>query len=80
MAKVLGIVNEDELENQANVHEYEEVGLYGFKQARRDDYKIEEGAMEVVKGGVYIDEEYGERLFNLAINSVIFDVEKLLDF
>ena len=80
MAKVLGIVNEDELENQANVHEYEEVGLYGFKQARKDDYKIEEGAMELVKGGVYIDEEYGERLFNLSINSVIFDVEKLLDF
>ena len=80
MAKVLGIVNEDEVENQANVKEYEEVGLYGFTQARKDDPNIEEGARDVEENGVYVDEEYGERLFNLAINSVILDVEKLLDF
>ena len=80
MAKVLGIVNEDELENQADVSEYEEVGLHGFRQAREDDPNIEEGAMDIEENGVYIDEEYGERLFNLSINSVLFDVEKLLDF
>jgi len=80
MAKVLGIVNEEELKNQANVNEYGEVGLYEFKQARKDDPNIEEGARDVEENGVYIDEEYGNRLFNLAINSVIFDVEKLLDF
>ncbi|MEE0938289.1 MAG: creatinine amidohydrolase, partial [Methanobrevibacter sp.] len=27
-----------------------------------------------------VDEVYGKRLFNLAINSVLLDVEKLLDF
>lgn len=80
MAKVLGIINENEVENQANVREYEEVGLYGFKQARKDDPNIEEGAIDVEENGVYVDEEYGERLFTLAINSVILDVEKLLDF
>lgn len=80
MAKVLGILNENEVENQANVREYEEVGLHGFKQARMDDPNIEEGAMDIEENGVYVDEEYGERLFNLAINSVILDVEKLLDF
>ena len=80
MAKVLGIVNENELENQANVHEYEEVGLHGFTQARRDDPNIEEGALDVEENGVYIDEDYGNRLFNLAINAVLFDIEKLLDF
>ena len=80
MAKVLGIINENEIENQANVREYEEVGLYGFKQARIDDPNIEEGARDIEENGVYVDEEYGERLFNLAINSVILDVEKLLDF
>ena len=80
MAKVLGIVNEDELKNQANVDEYEEVGLHGFKQARQDDPNIEEGARDVEENGVYIDEEYGERLLTLAINSVLFDVEKLLDY
>ena len=80
MAKVLGIVNEDEVKNQANVGEYEEVGLYGFTQARKDDPNIEEGARDIEENGVYIDEEYGNRLFSLAINSVILDVEKLLDF
>ncbi len=80
MAKVLGIVNEDELDNQANVDEYEEVGLHGFSQARKDDPNIDEGARDVEENGVYIDEEYGERLFNLSINTVILDVEKLLDF
>ena len=80
MAKVLGIVDESEIENQSNVNEYEEVGLHGFIQARKDDPNIEEGAKDIEENGVYIDEEYGNRLFNLAINSVIFDVEKLLDF
>ena len=47
MAKVLGIVNEDELDNQANVDEYEEVGLHGFSQARKDDPNIDEGARDV---------------------------------
>ena len=80
MAKVLGIIDESEVENQADVSKYEEVGLYGFKEARENDPNIEEGAIDVEENGVYVDEEYGERLFNLAINSVILDVEKLLDF
>ena len=80
MAKVLGIIDESEVENQANVDEYEEVGLYGFKKARENDPNIEEGAKDVEENGVYVDEDYGERLFNLAINSVIFDIEKMLDF
>ena len=80
MAKVLGIVNEEELKNQADVNKYEEIGLYGFKQARHDDPNIEAGARDVEENGVYIDEEYGKRLFDLAISSVLLDVEKLLDF
>lgn len=80
MAKVLGIVNEEELKNQSDVNKYEEIGLYGFKQARHDDPNIEAGARDVEENGVYIDEEYGKRLFDLAISSVLLDVEKLLDF
>ena len=80
MAKVLGVVNEEELKNQSDVNKYEEIGLYGFKQARHDDPNIEAGARDVEENGVYIDEEYGKRLFDLAISSVLLDVEKLLDF
>ena len=80
MTKVLGIVNEAEIKNQCNINRYGEVGLYGFKQARENDPNIEEGAIDIEENGVYVDELYGKQLFDLAINSVIFDVEKLLDF
>ena len=80
MAKVLGIINEEELYHQADVNKYVEVGLHGFKKARENDPYIEEGALYVKENGVYVDEEYGQQLFNLAIDTVLFDVEKLLDF
>ena len=80
MAKVLGIINEAEIENQTDLSKYEEVSLYGFKQARENDPNIEEGARDVEENGVYVDEVYGKQLFDLAINSVVFDIEKLLDF
>ena len=80
MAKVLGIINENELEHQADVNKYIEVGLHGFKKARENDPNIDEGARDVEENGVYVDEDYGNRLFSLSINSVIFDIEKLLDF
>ena len=80
MGKVLGIIEESKVEKQTDLSEYGEVGLYMFGQARQNDPNIEEGAKDVEENGVYVDEEYGHRLFNLAINSVIFDVEKLLDF
>ena len=38
------------------------------------------GARDVEENGVYVDEVYGKQLFELAINSVILDVQKLLDF
>ena len=79
MAKVLGIINENELEHQADVNKYIEVGLHGFKKARENDLNIEMGALDVEENGVYADEEYGQQLFNLAIATVLFDVEKLLD-
>ena len=53
---------------------------YGFKKARENDSNIDEGARDVEENGVYVDEIYGKRLFSLSINSVLFDIEKLLDF
>jgi len=80
MAKVLGILNEDEVSNQDDVDRYIEVGLHGFKKARENDSNIEQGAIDIEQNGVYVDEEYGQQLFSLAIDSVMLDVEKLLDF
>lgn len=71
MAKVLGILNEYELENQINLDQYEEVGLYGFKKARENDPNIEAGAKDIEENGVYVDEVYGKQLFDLAISSVV---------
>ena len=72
MGKVLGILDESQVENQTDLSEYGEVGLYMFGQARQNDPNIEEN-------GVYVDEVYGNELLKLAINSVLLDVEKQLD-
>ena len=79
MGKVLGILNEDEVKNQTNTALYGEIGLSMFKEARANDPNIEEGAKDIEENGVYVDEIYGEQLFELAINSVLLDIEKLLD-
>lgn len=80
MAKVLGILNEDELKNQTNTKVYGEVGLTMFKEARKNDPNIEEGANDIAENGIYVDEIYGQQLFNLAISSAVLDIEKLLDY
>ncbi|ADC47133.1 creatinine amidohydrolase ArfB [Methanobrevibacter ruminantium M1] len=79
MAKALGIIDESQVENQTNLEEYGEVGLYMFGEARRNDPNIEEGALDVEENGVYVDDVYGQELLKLAINSVLLDVEKQLD-
>ncbi|BBL61227.1 MAG: 2-amino-5-formylamino-6-ribosylaminopyrimidin-4(3H)-one 5'-monophosphate deformylase [Methanobrevibacter arboriphilus] len=80
MGKVLGILNEDELNNQSNIKVFGEVGLSEFKEARKKDPGIEEGAKEIEDNGVYLDVSYGKQILNLAVNSVLLDVEKLLDY
>ncbi len=79
MGKVLGIIDESQVENQTDLSEYGEVGLYMFGQARINDPNIEEGAKDIEENGVYVDEVYGNELLKLAINSVLLDVEKQLD-
>ena len=79
MAKVLGILNEDEVKNQTNTKIYGEVGLSMFYKARENDPNIDKGAQDIEENGVYVDKIYGEQLFELAINSVLLDIEKLLD-
>ncbi|MBZ9570533.1 2-amino-5-formylamino-6-ribosylaminopyrimidin-4(3H)-one 5'-monophosphate deformylase [Methanobrevibacter sp. TMH8] len=80
MGKVLGILDEEEIINQTNLEVYGEVGLSQFKEARKNDPGIEEGASEIENNGVYLDINYGKQLLNLAINSVLLDVEKILDY
>jgi len=80
MGKVLGILDEEELENQVDVKKFGEVGLSQFSEARKNDPNIEEGANEIEENGVYLDSSYGQQLLNLAISAVLLDVEKLLDY
>ncbi|MDR3063547.1 MAG: 2-amino-5-formylamino-6-ribosylaminopyrimidin-4(3H)-one 5'-monophosphate deformylase [Methanobrevibacter sp.] len=79
MGKVLGIIDESEIKNQTNLEKYGEVGLHKFKKARQKDPGIEESAQKIENEGVYVDEVYGKQLLNLGVNSVLFDIEKLLD-
>jgi 2-amino-5-formylamino-6-ribosylaminopyrimidin-4(3H)-one 5'-monophosphate deformylase len=80
MGKVLGILDESEAENQTNLEIYGEVGLSKFSDARAKYPNIEKGAIEIEEEGAYVDLDYGRQLFNLAINSVLLDIEKFLDF
>lgn len=79
MGDVIGIVNEDEVKNQGNIKEYGEIGLYEFTEARKNDPNIEEGARDIEENGVYMNKSYGQQILNLAINSVLSDVKKLLE-
>lgn len=80
MGKVLNIVNDDEVKNQANLNDYGEIGLYAFKKARENDPGIDSGARDVEENGVYVDIEYGKHLLSLAVNAVLLDMEKFLDY
>ena len=80
IGKVLGILDEKEVPNQTNLEIYGEVGLSQFTKARKNNPEIEKGAIEIENNGVYVDVDYGKQLLSLAINSVLLDVEKLLDF
>lgn len=79
MGKVLGILDQSQVVNQCNLDEFEEVGLYGFTKARENDPNIDAGAKDIEENGVFVDEEYGNELFNKAINSVLEDIKKLIN-
>ena len=79
MGKVLGVLDQSQVVNQCNLEEFEEVGLYGFTKARENDPNIDAGAKDIEENGVFVDEEYGNELFNKAIDSVLEDIKKLIN-
>lgn len=79
MGKVLGVLDQTQVVNQCNLDEFEEVGLYGFTKARENDPNIDAGAKDIEENGVFVDEEYGKELFDKAIDSVLSDIEKLIN-
>ena len=80
MGKILNILDDNQVKSQGNLELYSEIGLYAFKEARQNDPGIDAGAKDVEENGVYLDEDYGKELLSLAINSVLLDTEKLLDY
>jgi 2-amino-5-formylamino-6-ribosylaminopyrimidin-4(3H)-one 5'-monophosphate deformylase len=76
---VLGIVDENKLEEHCKFEEYPEVGMVGLKEARENSEGIEAGAREILDTGVCVDEELGEYLLEEAIEDVVGDVITLLD-
>jgi 2-amino-5-formylamino-6-ribosylaminopyrimidin-4(3H)-one 5'-monophosphate deformylase len=79
MGAVLGIVDETRLEEHCQFDQYPEVGMVGLDEARSKSKGIDEGAREVLKNGVCVDEELGENLLETAVESIIEDVITLLD-
>jgi len=79
MGAVLGILDEEKLEEHCKFNEYPEVGMVGLKEAREESEGIDAGAREVLNIGICVDEEYGEYLLETAIEDVVKDVIILLD-
>lgn len=79
MGAVLGILDENKLEEHCKFDEYPEVGMIGLKEAREKSGGIDAGAREVLNKGVCVDEEFGEYLLETAIEDAVKDVITLLD-
>lgn len=79
MGSILKIVDELKLPKHCNFQKYPEVGMVGFDEARNVDEGINQGAMKVENEGVCIDEKFGNSLIEIAVQSIIEDVIRLLD-
>lgn len=78
IGKILKIIDESKLGEQCNFKKYPEVGMVGFKEARRIDEGINEGAKTVEDEGVCIDIELGKSLINTALTDILQDIKDLL--
>lgn len=78
IGSILGIVDESKLEKHCNFSKYPEVGMVGFRKARKIDEGINEGAKTVENEGVCIDIELGNKLLETGIEDVINNIYKLL--
>lgn len=79
MGAVLGILDEEKLEEHCKFHEYPEVGMVGLKEAREKSKGIDAGARKILETGVCVDEELGEHLMETAIENIVKDVITLLN-
>ena len=74
---VIGITDEDRIDEQSNIDEYPEVGFAGFEHLREEYDWVEKHAKEIIENGVEIDEDKGENLLYTAISSGIEKVRVL---
>lgn len=79
IAALLGFLDESKLEEHCKLDKFPEVGMVGFKEARKRNEGIESGALEVEEFGVCIDLDLGESLLETAIFDVIGDVEQIVE-
>jgi 2-amino-5-formylamino-6-ribosylaminopyrimidin-4(3H)-one 5'-monophosphate deformylase len=78
IAALLGFLNISKLDEHCEFDKFPEVGMVGFKDARKKDVGIDKGAREVESLGVCVDMNLGESMLETAIVDVIHDVEKIV--
>ena len=79
MGKVLGIVDEDSLDSHQDYVKNPEVAMIGLREARLNNKIIDREAAYIETHGMKIDEKLGEKLLRDAYNSIVCDIEKLLE-
>ena len=78
MGKVLGITDEDSINEHGDFNKNPEVGMVGLKLARETEPIIDEEAKTIEKEGFEVNEEFGRKLLINAEKSIIEDIKKLL--
>lgn len=78
MGKILGIVNENNIESHGDFIKNPEVGMVGLKEARINEPIIDNEAKYIEENGFRIDEEFGKELLENAEKSIIDDIYSLL--
>ncbi len=76
---VIGIAcrNEKNIKEHSNFEKYPEVGFVGLKEAWRNK-KIKKLAERTLKNGIKIDEDFGRKIIDEALRSIIKDIKNFL--
>ncbi len=77
IGKIIGITDENKIEEQNRLEKYPEIGFHGIKEARKKYRWAEKHAQEVEQEEIKIDNATGKKLLKEAIESGIKSVEEI---
>ncbi len=80
MGEFLGIMDNHRLKEHCDVEKYPEFCMIGLEEARKANEGIDRGAREAERENIRVDPELGKYLLEKAIEDVVKDIKRMLDF